>query len=1650
MNRLIDFSSRFRILKGGKISLVVSAFLGSTIIANAAPSGGVVTSGNATINQSGNITNINQSTQKASINWNDFSVKANEIVNFNQPNVNSITLNRVVGNEKSVIDGALNANGQVWILNSNGILFGKNASINTAGLLATTGELSDADFQNGNYDFKNSSSNSVINLGTIKVNNSSYVILAGKEVQNGGNIEAVKGKVHLVGADSYSVNLNGNSLVNLKVNKGVLDAMVSNSGNILANGGEIFLTTNAVDELLKGVVNNTGIIEANSLDGILGKVELFAHGGEVQVGGTISTKEGFVETSGKDFTFNNAKIEAGEWLIDPVNITIDAGLASAIETQLGSGDVTIETEAYSTPSNSSVNTSNNESGTEGNITVNSDITWSEATRLTLNAFNNIYMNAIIENTNATDGGVYFQAKDTTNSVIFDSNAKVIINNAKQLQWMNTALNGNYELGSDIDLNSISWTKIGNRDSKFTGNFNGLGHTISNLTYNHTVTTGEYYFGLFGYILGGFIQNLNLDKFNITAENTNTGSGSDTGALAGQAYSNTTIKNVHVTNSIVSTSRGSGGLVGSLSTGSKIIDSAFEGTVTGGGSTGGLVSTLFKAYIENSYANAAVTSSGSSAGGLVGYMRILSDSIEAIKNSYAKGTVQGNNAGGLVGQIGADGLTIINSYASNTVTGTTNAGGIIGYLNNYSASITESYYDNEINQGTMADSSLGKTKAEILALVSNGTWDNTIWVAGASDFSGYAVNMSFTLPELQAFYTAETLFESGYGTQENPYIITNWTQLQNINNSNILTQGYYFSLLNNLGSTTDGYTTQVKDGETLANSGTGWNPIGSQYSTFTGSFDGLGHTIDALTIDNSTSSYQGLFGAVKTGSNIKNIGVTNVNIKGKIRVGALAGNNQGNISNSYSTGTVVGTGAYAGGLIGHNSGSVENSYSLAAATSSIQIGGLVGQNTGTISNSYASSSVASSDNSDTVGGLTNNFGGTVTSSWYDNETNTATMIDSDTYGKTTKEMQTLATFENAGWSIEFDETQKKIYPYLTFDENGGAIWKVGKYATALNYILGTANTTYDGTNQSLTNFWTNDIFGDVGSSLIAGTDYKFVYDSEDATAFKNAGTYNNISVVILNEDYELNETGTNTLGKFVIAKKALSITGTTTDDKTYNGNTKANVNLGTLSGFVGDETVSASAVGTFNSKDAGSRTATFEYTLEDGTNGGLANNYSLANTTDEATIQKADATVTANSDTVTYNGQTQNVNGFTASGLVGNETESVLTGITGATASGKNAGEYVTTLSGTDGNYNLTFVDGKLTISKANATVTANSNTVTYNGTSQNVNGYTVSGLVNNETSSVLDSVTGASANGTNAGTYKTSLSGSDNNYNLTFVDGQLVINKANATVTANSDTVTYNGLAQNSGFSASGLVNGETISVLDGVSVSTGTNAGTYVLKASGTDENYNLTFVDGTLTISKANATVTANSNTVTYNGQIQNVNGFTASGLVGNETESVLTGITGATASGKNAGEYVTTLSGTDGNYNLTFVNGKLVIEKANDNLSNILTPIANTTVTTPTVNIVVPPQVTFTPAPINTFNGTPVNLVSAPIQNQPTTLVSLSQLSSGGNGQGTPSGTNNIRVPVGGSNSILQIVNSGQNLPNGLDQLFFVVNTPNNNEI
>ena len=398
------------------------------------------------------------------------------------------------------------------------------------------------------------------------------------------------------------------------------------------------------------------------------------------------------------------------------------------------------------------------------------------------------------------------------------------------------------------------------------------------------------------------------------------------------------------------------------------------------------------------------------------------------------------------------------------------------------------------------------------------------------------------------------------------------------------------------------------------------------------------------------------------------------------------------------------------------------------------------------------------------------------------------------------------------------------------------------------------------------------------------------------------------------------------GLLEIAKADATVTANSRGT-TYNGQAQSVAGF-TVTGLVNGEDRSVLQNVTTT---GGTGTNAGQYAL---TAAGQDENYNLAFVDGALTIDKANATVTANSQDTVYNGQQQTVDGFTVTGLVNGEDASVLDRVTTTGGNGTNAGRYAHTASGDDENYNLTFVDGGLNVDKANATVTANSASATYSGTEQSVTGFTTDGLVNGEDQSVLQNVVTNGGTGTNAGQYAHTASGSDENYNLTFVDGALNIDKANATVTANSRDTVYNGQLQSvSGFSVTGLVNGEDASVLDQVATTggTGTNAGRYVLAAAGTDENYELTFVDGALDIAKANATVIANSATTTYSGTEQSVTGFTAEGLVNGETIAVLDGVNTRGGTGTNAGEYVHTAAGADENYNLSFVDGALNIDKA-----------------------------------------------------------------------------------------------------------------------
>lgn len=283
----------------------------------AGPEGGQVTAGSGSIGYDGATTNIHQSSQNLAINWNSFNVGSHETVNFQQPNASAIALNRVLGQDPSQIFGKINANGQVFILNPNGVLFGQGSQVNVGGIVASSHDLSDEKFMSGDYKFTHGEGRgAVVNHGTINAREGGYVALLAPEARNEGIISARLGTAVIAAGDEVSLNLDNGTLVSYSVDKGSLNALAENKQLVAADGGHVYMTAKAADEIGKAVVNNTGIIEARTVENRGGKIVL---GGGAKTQTTISGRIDASAASGKGGTI----VATGEKVILE-NATIDA------------------------------------------------------------------------------------------------------------------------------------------------------------------------------------------------------------------------------------------------------------------------------------------------------------------------------------------------------------------------------------------------------------------------------------------------------------------------------------------------------------------------------------------------------------------------------------------------------------------------------------------------------------------------------------------------------------------------------------------------------------------------------------------------------------------------------------------------------------------------------------------------------------------------------------------------------------------------------------------------------------------------------------------------------------------------------------------------------------------------------------------------------------------------------------------------------------------------------------------------------------------------------------------------------------------------------------------------------------------------------
>ncbi len=668
------------------------------------PTGGKVVAGSANIGApSGGSLSINQSSSKAIIDWNGFSVGAGGKVQFN--NGSGATLNRVTGAQLSSLDGLLSGTGSIYLINPNGVIIGKSGVVTVGGtFVASTLDTSNAGFLTGGpLSFTGASSAAVVNYGKVGALGGDVALIAAK-VDNAGAINAANGDAGLLAG--YKVVLKDASLDDgrFSVELGETGTSVTNSGLIAAADAELRAEQGNVYALAG---DTAGVIRATGTKSGGGHVWLAAEGGTLDVAGVLEAQgangaPGAIETSGSTVDLQAARVDAhgGTWLVDPDDLTIDATAALTIDNALNAGtSVTEQTTATGTSGAGTVNTAGN-----GDIIVAAPLTWNTNAGLTLSALRNVTLDPAGLITSSGGGAVTLQADNTGTGVgtvnfglasavstsgavtIFynpvsyadaatrstqsyggggqDSRnfvnpytsdvtggakltAYMLVNTLTQLEGINTELDGVYALTHDIDASS-SATMNPVEDGSHAG-WTPIGDAASGDTAFTGSLNGQ------GHIINGLYIN-----------NTTNGNG-----LFGYVGLISAITNLGLTNvNITSTGQQTGALAGYKDGYGELTNVYATGTVSGGFVTGGLVAELNGGINTNIYVNVNVTGTDV-------------------------------RTGGLIGQFDGDGASLTNAYATGSVTGTSVVGGLIAYING-SPNITNAYATGDVVGTTGTD------------------------------------------------------------------------------------------------------------------------------------------------------------------------------------------------------------------------------------------------------------------------------------------------------------------------------------------------------------------------------------------------------------------------------------------------------------------------------------------------------------------------------------------------------------------------------------------------------------------------------------------------------------------------------------------------------------------------------------------------------------------------------------------------------------------------------------------------------------------------------------------------------------------------------------------------------------------------------------
>ena len=1107
-----------------------------------------------------------------------------------------------------------------------------------------------------------------------------------------------------------------------------------------------------------------------------------------------------------------------------------------------------------------------------------------------------------------------------------------ITNAHQLQLMTLNLGASYTLVNDLNLGpelssasgmwnivpannllngSTGFVPVGyvTYTNPFYGQFDGQGHTISNLTINHP---GGYDMGLFGQVGNtGVVSDVTLLNPTVT------GSGS-VGALAGSNYG--TISYSHVIGATVSGDYDVGGLVGYNQhssyyggvVGGNISNSDVSGgTVTGVSDVGGLVG-YNSGTIGNSHADSTTVTGSSNVGGLVGYNNFGSSNTSGnvsggrINNSYvSNGTVIGGtteSSGGVGGLVGSNYGNISNSFVSNgtVIGGASSSGRMVGGLvgsnhgnvsNSYvsSGSVTGASYLGGLIGYDSGEGAVVNSHYNISAVTINGTNQVTLYglyndvlnIHSVGQYDDW-LNGGLLTPLDIANYSASLVAAGG-----NSYTISDMHGMKDLLGFSG-DAGYTFTLANNIN---------------LA-AVTGYN-----IPDLAANFDGgslSGFTISNLNINQPYNNTLGLFGHIALGSTVSNVALVDVTVVGNSKVGALAGWNDGTIVNTHVVGgTVTGLGSDVGGLMGGNSGTISNSsVGNNSVTGTYDVGGLVGDNSGgSISGSHADTVIVSgytdvgglvgyNDGYNSSGSIDTSYvsGGSVTGSWY-----VGGLVGDSYYGSIDT---SSATASVNGGSYVGGLAGRMYAGVINFSHATGVVTGTGNYVGGL---VGSAEWKfgiYDSyATGNVTSTLGNYVGGLVGSANRASDTIARSYATGNVTGASYVG-----GLVGYNWDVNIdssyatgNVTGTgNFVGGLVgYNGGSSSYAGGSISNSYASGNVSGSHDVGGLVGYNATAGVSVTGTGT---------TA-----IITPWGGRISNSYSSSGSVTSTAITgsaNVGGLVGYNSGTVSNsyasNGSVSSGGALNIGGLVGNNDfyggiinsfwNSQTTGLTNAVGVGSGAITNGTRLTSagmmTMANFTRAGWDiantggaGKiwriyegsttplLTSFLKPLSVTANAASKTYDGLAfSGGNGVTYS--IASPTLSGILAYSGTSQGAINAGSYLITPGGYysiQQGYDISYVNGTLTINATPVTlpglsINANNasktygDLLTFNGTAFTPvGLKAGDIISGVTLTSAGAVATA---NAGTYAITPSaavfsvGNASNYIITYVDGVLTV--------------------------------------------------------------------------------------------------------------------------------------------------------------------------------------------------------